>query len=766
MGNQPILKNQPISIEVCWRTTELKASEAEQVKKTLQGFEDVPRLFIDHIACNIALFNLDGTIIFSNFLGLPSEGVDDSIFSYTSTECGELLRRTMDNILRTGKPETLEIPLFIPHRESTTWWSICLERVIQDGNVIGFATVCTDITKLKRVEYALRESEAKLKDAQTLGRIGSWEFDIESQEIKWSDQTYKLYDRDPALGPPTVEEEAAYYSQEQALKLREYARYAIEEGKASKYDLEAELPDGRHVFYSATMQPIKDDYGRVVKLFGTIQDITERKQDERLLSESEEKLRRILEASPDAITVTDLNANIIECNQAALKLHGFSTKEELIGMNAFDLIAPRDRQRAARNMKKVLTEDFVKDMEYNLLTKNGRECIGQLFASVIRDTSNNPTSFVAITKDITKRKQAELRLQETEERYKSLFESSIELIYIHDFQGNFIDANVTALETIGYTKEEISSVNFKTLLSEDQLPKAMEVVKEIREKGSRSGFTEYKIKRKDGKEVYIETKGSIVYKKGKPYAIQGLARDITEHKRIEEMERLATMGRIAASIAHEINNPLAGIKNSFLLIKDAIPEDYPYYKYVSLIEKEINRVAYIVRQMLDFYRSDQDIPYEFLVDKVIQDVVTMLKIKTHENNQIIKVDTSSAAVAVILPKSMLQQVLYNVIQNAIEASPHDGIVEVTAAADKNVLTVNVSDQGSGIPEEIRSLIFMQFFTTKGNSVEGGLGLGLSVSKSMVEAMGGAIDFENKPDKGTVFHIILPFNRPIKEVQGG
>jgi len=638
MENQSILENQPTSIELCWRITELEASEAKQVKKALQGFEDGPRLFIDHILCNIALFNLDGTIIFSNFLGLPSEGVDDSIFSYTSTECAELLRKTMDNILRTGEPETLEVPLFIPLKESLTWWSICLERIIQDGNVIGFATVCTDITKLKQAEEKLKKSE--------------------------------------------------------------------------------------------------------------------------------EMSKRIVEASPNAITVTDLNANIIECNQATLNLHGFSTKEELIGKSAFDLIAPKDRKRAARNMKKVLTEDFVKDVEYNLLTKNGRECIGQLFASAIRDTSGNPTSFVAITKDITKRKQAELRLHEIEERYKSLFERSLELIYIHDFQGNFIDANITALETIGYTREEISLINFKALLSTDQTPKAIEAIKEIREKGSQSAFTEYTIKRKDGKEVSIETKGSIVYKKGKPYAIQGLARDITERKRMEDMEGLATMGRIAASIAHEINNPLAGIKNSFLLIKDAIPENYPYYKYVSLIEQEINRVAYIVHQMLDFCRSDQNIPYEFLVNKVIQDVVTMLKIKTHENNLIIKVDASDAAVVVTLPKSMLQQVLYNVIQNAIEASPHDGTVEVTATVNENVLTINVSDQGNGIPEEIRSLIFTQFFTTKSKSAEGGLGLGLSVSKGMVEAMGGSIDFENKPDKGTVFHIILPFNRSMKEAQDG
>lgn len=133
---------------------------------------------------------------------------------------------------------------------------------------------------------------------------------------------------------------------------------------------------------------------------------TWRKQIEKILSESERRLRNILASSPDAITVTDLDGNITECNQATLNMHGFSSKRELIGKSAFELIAEKDHQRALENMKKTLKQGFLKDIEYTFLTKNGREFPAELSASVIRDSSGNPTAFIAITKNIFKRKQA------------------------------------------------------------------------------------------------------------------------------------------------------------------------------------------------------------------------------------------------------------------------------------------------------------------------------------------------------------------------
>ena len=224
-----------------------------------------------------------------------------------------------------------------------------------------------------------------------------------------------------------------------------------------------------------------------------------------------------------------------------------------------------------------------------------------------------------------------------------------------------------------------------------------------------------------------------------------------------ESEKLAATGRMSARIAHEINNPLAGIKNSFLLVKDGIPTTHRYYDYVRRIETEIERIARIVRQMFDLYRPQQDSVRSFPADLAIRDVVALLRTNCRERDITIDVEINTPALNVALSEGSLRQVLYNVIQNAIDASSPGGTVRVRAAAEQQQLTVSVIDQGHGIPEEIRPQIFEPFFTTKSGLERSGLGLGLSVSKGLVEAMGGKLDFESTVGKGTTFMITLPLD---------
>jgi hypothetical protein len=227
-----------------------------------------------------------------------------------------------------------------------------------------------------------------------------------------------------------------------------------------------------------------------------------------------------------------------------------------------------------------------------------------------------------------------------------------------------------------------------------------------------------------------------------------------ERQRMEN-EKLAITGRMAARVAHEINNPLAGIQYSFLLIKDSIPEDHEHYEYVGRIDKEIKRISSIVRQMLDLSRPPKQALQEFNINTIILDVVAMLKVNCDKQGVTVNYDTCSESLKVYMYEDSLRQVLFNIIQNAIDASLEGGRVDITLKNVNGHLKIMVADKGSGIPEELELKIFEPFFSTKGKIPTGGLGLGLSICKGMVDMMGGSLSFESKENEGTVFIIELP-----------
>jgi signal transduction histidine kinase len=277
---------------------------------------------------------------------------------------------------------------------------------------------------------------------------------------------------------------------------------------------------------------------------------------------------------------------------------------------------------------------------------------------------------------------------------------------------------------------------------------------------------------------------------GKVYRVVGLTQDITdrieledhlrryaeelnqqvrEHTaRIRELERqraeadkVIATGRIAARIAHEINNPLAGIASAFALIKDAVPTNNEYFPYVAKVEREIDRISLITRQMYDVYRPETEQAQDLNVDEIVRDVVALLKTLADTRQVTIHCGDGPPGLKVALPENALRQVLMNVIRNAIEASPAGERVEIASSlsqeGEHEWMVISIADHGSGIAAADRDQIFEPFFTTKNTMPAAGLGLGLSVANSLTLAMGGHIELETEPGRGTTFRIVLPTN---------
>ncbi len=384
----------------------------------------------------------------------------------------------------------------------------------------------------------------------------------------------------------------------------------------------------------------------------------------------------------------------------------------------------------------------------------------------------------------TDRKQTEDAPAANEKRFHDLFENSPDAIFVEDLNGEVLDINLAACRLHGAQRETLIGRNVLELIPPDKRTAAAHDFA-LLARGDLDhveGFSWVE----NCRAVPVEIRVSHINYDNKS-ALLLHVRDITERKRAEEQlrrhseeleelvakraariqelerqrlvtEKLAATGCLAARIAHEINNPLAGIQNALRLVGRAVPKEHRYYHYVGKIEKEIARIAQIVHQMLDWYRPDQQSKQEFRVDESIRDVVALMRWGSDQHQVQIEIDTDCATNLVSLPENCLRQILYNLIQNALDASPQSGSVRIRAVIDQQCLTVTVSDQGDGILEEACPHIFEPFFTTKSNLATGGLGLGLSVCKSLVEAMNGSIDFESKPGIGTEFRIILPLNK--------
>lgn len=226
-----------------------------------------------------------------------------------------------------------------------------------------------------------------------------------------------------------------------------------------------------------------------------------------------------------------------------------------------------------------------------------------------------------------------------------------------------------------------------------------------------------------------------------------------EHRQ-RQMEKLVALGQLAAGVAHEINNPLAGMRNAFELIKSSIPQNHEHFELLELIDKEIERISGITHQMYQLYKPAPQQPREFAIAQTICEVVYMLATTAQKRQVRLTFDAPEGAMEVTLVEGEVKQILYNLIRNAIEASSPGQGVSVNLERSVREIIVRVDDQGHGIADDILPRIFDPFFSTK-HAAQPGMGLGLAVSQSLAEAMGGRIEVTSTVGHGSRFAVILP-----------
>jgi PAS domain S-box-containing protein len=511
----------------------------------------------------------------------------------------------------------------------------------------------------------------------------------------------------------------------------------------------------------------KSDTGEV-KTYAYIRDITERKKFERDLKGSEEKLRNLFERVRHGLFISSKEGKFLDCNQALLDMLGYSTKEEFLEIDiARDLyVNPEDRKVFQERIER---DGYAKDMEVEFKKKNGERITVLLTGHPIKNEKGEVVGYQGINLDISERKRIENELREANEFFMNLIESSVDGIIAADMKGDIFIFNKGAEALTGYAAEEVISKLHITKIYPAGVAK--EIMKKLRspEYGGVGKFipTQLNVLNKFGEEIPIQLSAVLIYNgAGQEIASVGIFTDLRPRLKIEKKlqethlqlvssEKMASLGKLAAGIAHEINNPLGGILIYSSLMMEDLSEEDPRRGDLARIVQEAGRCKEIVKSLLEFARQTEPKMEPTDINRAVNDGLFFLVNQAlFHNIQIVK-RLDSFLPFVQGNASQLKQVFMNIIVNAAEAMHGSGTLTITTSPspDRKTIFVEFTDTGEGIPAENFTRIFDPFFTTK--EVGKGTGLGLATSYGIIEDHGGRISVKSKVGEETTFKIELP-----------
>ncbi len=491
-----------------------------------------------------------------------------------------------------------------------------------------------------------------------------------------------------------------------------------------------------------------------------------RKRWEQASTEGMARMQRAIERSTDGVWELDLLQDQVHRSNALVRSLGYDPAQ-LNGPTSgwTRIMHVEDLPRVTEAMRAHLAgKSDVYECEYRIQAGDGSwHTIVDRGRLIERTVDGAPARVLGISADITERARSEAERERSERRFRVMFESAFQLELLLDLDGTILEANRAAAAVAGLSVDAMQGADFERLpwWIDDEVTAARVQERLARARGGDPTRFEVTITTADKRPGTIDFSLRPI-RDANEVVTQLLVEghDLSERKRAEESLRqigaLTTMGQLAARVAHEINNPLAGIQNAFLLVRGGIAADHPHFRFVGAIEREIARIAAVTRQLYETYRPDQSMHSNSSVVLAISDAVSFLEQVNRARNIRIVTSVAKAPSLVPVPDALLRQTLYNLVQNALDASPEHGTIEVSAVREGDECVIRVCDEGPGIPDAIRERIFEPFFSTKDRTVKtGGMGIGLSLVRQSVLAVGGEVVVRDRPTGGTEFEVRLP-----------
>jgi PAS domain S-box-containing protein len=619
---------------------------------------------------------------------------------------------------------------------------------------------------------SLRESERRLEMAQRLAHVGWWERDHRTGHVALSKEASRILGME-AVDPPRWQDRwlSLVHPEDRQLAL-EASETALRGGR--RYDVEYRVvrPDGTVRVVHSQGDVTFDESGRPVRQFGTVQDITELRQAERELRETAQRYWTLFEKANDALFVENEADEILEVNEKACTLLGYS-RDELLRMKVPDLQAPEVRGQVGRVLREEVEKHGSATFEALDVHRSGRR--------IPVEVTNTPIShagqqlILSIVRDVAERKRAEEELRASEARFRMFVDHATDAFFLIDEHQRVVDVNRQACESLGYPREQLIGMHPRDF--DAGLDAA--AIARLGERASAGETLTFETlhRRKDGTVFPVEIRVRS-FREGDKHFHVALARDITERKLAEQtlrskenelqlartelarIARVTMLGELTASIAHEVNQPLgaivanAGACARWLSAKPPnVEEARPPLQAIAADARRASEVIGRIRALVK-RQAAQKASLDLNVK--ITRVVALAEQELRRHHVAIETHLAERLPTVTGDSVQLQQVLLNLILNAIEAMSqvHDRPRQLTIVSSRDgasTVVVEVRDCGSGFDPERAERLFEPFYTTKAE----GIGIGLSISRSIVEAHGGRLWVTPNSPHGAVFRFSLP-----------
>ncbi len=773
----------------CIEGTVRDINEKKLLEKELHQSEQLHRTIFESAQVGIVYCDLDGSFIkvnpyYCDITGYSAEELTTlSPLDITHPDDQEATR-TLFQKRKAGDAIPVRIEKrYICKNGATRWVEVTANvQTDSEGQIIAWLATVLDIDVRKRAEVALFENQARLSNAEVMAKLGSWEWDIRNDVLRWSEQAYRNFGYQPGEVEPSIELLLARVHPEDRQRVEEEINETLKSGDRLSYEYRALHPDGVVQYLFCQGELLRDSEGQPTRMFGTSQDVTERVEVEQALRASEEHFRSIVELSPVPMAINNSAGKIELLNRKFIELYGW-TLDDAPTLDEWWPLAypdPDYRDKVRTSWLQAVEEAYSSDSEmapqqWQVSCKGGSQREVEF-----RMVPIGADRHVISMNDLTDRMRAEEALRDSEVLFRAFFQHAPFGAVLLDRNGIMLQCNLAMQQMLGFSEEEFLSRHFRDITVEQDIEPNMVLFNELVE-GKRDSYQmEKRYRRKDGTIFWGNLAVSVIRdEQGTVKTVFAMVENITDRlegqreqsklqRQLQQAQKMEAIGQLTGGIAHDFNNILASILGySQLALEHLLP---PGHEKLANALKEINRggkrAEHLVAQMLDFSRGRPLSPEPTNVAVVVDEVVEMAR-STIPSSIRLEQHIEQNIPSVMANPVQLHQVLLNLMINAHHAMEGKGTLTIDVSCgnrqsscnschepfDGDFLEIGIRDTAGSLTGEVLERAFDPFFTTK--PVGRGTGMGLSMVHGILHDWGGHISVSIAPGEATTFHLYIP-----------